>query len=84
MLIPSRFLSDFLFSARRDKEVVVDTTMTRSNKAMKENRQNPSGCGHSAPDTVSLLLNVEQTTFSSSLLVPTRNGHASRLEGVLK
>src|SRR3989344_6618030 len=38
----------FSFSARRDEEIVVDTTMTRSNEAMEENRQNPSGCGHSA------------------------------------
>ncbi|MBI5913037.1 hypothetical protein HY839_01185 [Candidatus Azambacteria bacterium] len=32
--------------------------MTRSNKAMNENRQNPSGYGHAVPDTASLLLEV--------------------------
>ncbi|MBI5913691.1 hypothetical protein HY839_04615 [Candidatus Azambacteria bacterium] len=32
--------------------------MTRSNKVMNENRQNPKGYGHSAPDTASLLLEV--------------------------
>jgi len=64
----------FSRSARRDEEIVVDTTMTRSNKAMRENRRNPSGYGHSAPDTASLLLEVVSTTPASSLLVPTRNG----------
>ncbi|HEY4518773.1 MAG TPA: hypothetical protein VJK01_00220 [Candidatus Paceibacterota bacterium] len=43
----------FSFSARRDKEAVVFPTATRSNEAMEENRQNPSGCGQSAPDTAS-------------------------------
>ena len=64
----------FSRSARRDEEIVVDTTMTRSNKAMRENRRNPSGYGHSAPDTASLLLEVASTTPASSLLVPTRTG----------
>ncbi|MEK7493892.1 MAG: hypothetical protein AAB630_01910 [Patescibacteria group bacterium] len=32
--------------------------MTRSNEVMNENRQNPSGYGHAAPDTASLLLEV--------------------------
>jgi len=41
---------------------------------MRENRRNPSGYGHSAPDTASLLLEVVSTTPASSLLVPTRNG----------
>ena len=64
----------FSRSARRDEEIVVETTMTRSNKAMRENRRNLSGYGHSAPDTASLLLEVVSTTPASSLLVPTRNG----------
>ncbi|MEK7494143.1 MAG: hypothetical protein AAB630_03235 [Patescibacteria group bacterium] len=58
--------------------------MTRSNKTMKENHQNPSGYGHSAPDTASLLLEVVLTTPASSLLVPTWNGRVSRREVVLK
>ena len=41
---------------------------------MRENRHNPSGYGHSAPDTASLLLEVASTTPASSLLVPTRTG----------
>ena len=41
---------------------------------MRENRRNPSGYGHSAPDTASLLLEVASTTPASSLLVPTRTG----------
>lgn len=32
--------------------------MTRSNEVMNENRQNPKGYGHAAPDTASLLLEV--------------------------
>ncbi|MBI5913210.1 hypothetical protein HY839_02080 [Candidatus Azambacteria bacterium] len=58
--------------------------MTRSNEAMNENRQNPSGYGHAVPDTASLLLEVVKTTPSSSLLVPTQHGHVSRQERVLK
>ena len=60
----------FSFSARRDKEAVVFPTATRSNEAMEENRQNPSGCGHSAPDTASLLLDVAKATPSSSAPCP--------------
>ena len=40
-IYPNRVLKRFSFSARRDEEIVVDTTMTRSNEVMKENRQNP-------------------------------------------
>ena len=65
----------FSRSARRDEEIVVDTTMTMSNKAMRENRRNPSGYGHSAPDTASLLLEVASTTPSRRSL--SRRGLAS-------
>src|SRR3989344_6804622 len=60
----------FSFSARRDKEAVVFPTATRSNEAMEEKRQNPSGGGPSAPDPAALLLDVAKATPASSAPCP--------------
>ena len=59
--------------------------MEGKKKAKEKKSPEPEGMRvHSAPDTASLLLDVAKATPASSLLVPMRNGHASRLELLLR